>query len=331
MTLEPGEHSSSEAFQLSEEARQEGLAILNAEDESAEGAPAVLAVTDFYLKHGMEAEAHALLRRLVAGEPGNVEASRRLASLESRAPTGDAAADPEIEVVQSDQPEGSEGSAIFRAFFEELELHEKSGRKGAGISRDMAGAEQRFLDSTGELEAGRISGDSVPGSEAPPSIQMQVHPEASRLADRSPEICAAHYQLGIAYREMGLLDDAIAEFRRSAADEQAALRACNMVGLCLLAKGDAEAAIHELGRGLSIVGRPAEEYHGVKYDLATAYQVIGQLNVAGAILRDLHIESPSFRDVESRLREFEGRLAQGPGLSGGPQGTIDAGQQTRSG
>jgi hypothetical protein len=259
-----------------------------------------------------------------------VEASRRLTALESMALTGDAAADPEIEVIQSDQLGGSEGSAILRAFFEELELQEKSGGKGTGIPQDMAEPELAFLDPMGELEAGRVSGDSVPGSEAPPSIQMQAHPDAAQPADRSPEICAAHYQLGIAYREMGLLDDAIAEFRRSAADEDLTLRACNMVGLCLLAKGNAEAAIHELGRGLSIVGRPAEEYHGVKYDLATAYELIGQLNIAGEILRDVQAESPSFRDVKSRLREFEGRLAQSAGLSSGPEGTIDARQQTPS-
>jgi tetratricopeptide (TPR) repeat protein len=331
LTLEPGERSSSETFRLSGEAEHEGLMVLNAKDESAGGASTALAVTDFYLKHGMEAEARALLRRLVASVPGNVEASRRLTALESMALTGGAAADPEIEVVQSDQLGGSDGAAIFRAFFEELELHGKSGGKGTGIPQGMAEAEQGFLDPMGEQEAGQISGDSVPGSEAPPSMQMQAHHDAAQSADRSPEICAAHYQLGIAYREMGLLDDAIAEFRRSAADEQLTLRACNMVGLCLLANGDAEAAIHELGRGLSIVGRPAEEYHGVKYDLAIAYQSIGQSNIAGAILRDVHTESPSFRDVESRLREFEGRLAQGAGLSSGPKGTIDAAKQTPSG
>jgi tetratricopeptide (TPR) repeat protein len=245
-----------EILQILEEADQEDRTVLRTRDESAEGSPAPLGTIEHYLDQGMEAEARALLRRLVASEPGNVEAARRLSLLESEALTDGAAGPPETTGVQSDD----------------------------------------------------------------------IHP-----IDRSPETCEAHYRLGVAYREMGLLDDAIAEFRRSAADDRLTLPACNMVGLCLLAKGVTEAAIHELGRGLSMVGRPVEEYHGIKYDLATAYQSIGDLTTAVAILRDLRTENPSFRDVKSRVRELEGRLADGTDLSAATEGNGDAARQTQSG
>jgi hypothetical protein len=130
---------------------------------------------------------------------------------------------------------------------------------------------------------------------------------------------------------MGLLDDAVAEFRRSAADERLTLQACNMVGLCLLARGDAEAAIHELGKALSIVGHPAEAYRALKYDLATAHRAVGNLGTAVAILRDLQAECPSFRETESRLREIEGQLARGPAQSGTEKRNVNEVRQTPSG
>ncbi|MGH7412056.1 MAG: hypothetical protein ACREJ6_13485, partial [Candidatus Methylomirabilis sp.] len=155
-------------------------------------------------------------------------------------------------------------------------------------------------------------------------------PEGLRPVDRSPETCEAHYQLGMAYQEMGLLDDAIAEFRRSAIDERLRLPACNMVGLCLLAKGNVEAAIHELGMGLEIVGRPAEEYLGIKYDLATAYQSIGDLAAAEALFRELQTASASFRDVRSRLMKVQARMSQDAGRPAAPKGKTDATRHSRS-
>ena len=105
-----------------------------------------------------------------------------------------------------------------------------------------------------------------------------------------------------------------------------------MIGLCLLNKGGAEAAIYELQTGLSIAGRPAEEYDDIKYTLARAYQSIGDLRKAVAVLRELQTKRLSYvDDVKWRLRELEARLGQGTGLTGAPEGSVDAPQQTRSG
>lgn len=286
---------------------------------------------DAYLKQGNEAEARALLRRLVASEPGNVEAIGRLESLESKALAEGAAVAPEIEVLQPGHLGRPEGSPILGTLLAELEPKGESGKEGTGVHQGEVESGRGFANQIVEPHGGPLPWESAPGSVATPVDQVQADSDAIPSADRSPETCEAHYQLGIAYREMGLLDDAIAEFRRAAADEQLTLRACNMVGLCLLAKGNAEAAIHELGGGLSVRGRPPEEYHAIKYDLATAYQTIGYLNIAVAILRDLQGENPSFRDAKARVRELEGRLAQEGGLSGSPERSVDAAPQTQSG
>jgi hypothetical protein len=69
-----------------------------------------------------------------------------------------------------------------------------------------------------------------------------------------------------------------------------------MVGRCFLDRGDAEAAIHELDKGLLTAGRPAEEYFSIKSNLATAYQAIGDLKGAVTVLRELQTERPSDLD-----------------------------------
>lgn len=313
-----------------EDTEQENLLILRAGEESVGGVPATLAIVDFYLKQGMEAEARALLRRLVAADPGNSETSRQLESLESKALTEGAPAAPEIELIQLDLLEGMESSAPFGVSSIGLEDAGESGDECAGVSQARETDEKEYVNLIAKLEQGLLVA-SDPWVLQSTSDQDVPHPDADHPIDRSPETCEAHYQLGMAYRELGLVDEAIEEFRRSAADERLTLLACDMVGLCLLAKGDAEAAIHELNKGLSLAGRSVEEYRGIKYSLATAHQSIGDLEMAASILRDLEAESPSFRDVKDRLRKLRENLGLGGSLSTLPEGSLDATRPTRSG
>jgi tetratricopeptide (TPR) repeat protein len=314
-----------------EDTGQGNLLILRAEEASVGGVPAALAIVDFYLKQGMEAEARALLRRLVAADPGNSEASRQLESLESKALTEGAPVAPEIEVIQLDLLEGMESSAPFGRSSMGLEdAGESAGEECAGVSQTRGTDEKEYVNLMAKLEQGLLVGSDRWVFQST-SDQDVPHPDADHPIDRSPETCEAHYQLGMAYRELGLVDEAIEEFRRSAVDERLTLLACDMVGLCLLAKGDAEAAIHQLNKGLSMAGRPVEEYRGIKYSLATAHESIGDLETAASILRDLETESPSFRDVKDRLRKLRENLGLGGSLSTLPEGSLDATRQTRSG
>ena len=313
-----------------EDTGQGNLLILRAEEESVGGVPAALAIVDFYLKQGMEAEARALLRRLVAADPGNSEASRQLESLESKALTEGAPIAPEIEMIQLDLLEGVESSAPFGVSSVGLKDAGESGEEYAGVSQARGTDEKEYVSLMAKLEQGLLVG-SDPWVFQSTSDQDVPHPDADHPIDQSPETCKAHYQLGMAYRELGLVDEAIEEFRRSAADARFTLLACDMIGLCLLAKGDAEAAIHQLNRGLSMAGRPVEEYRGIKYSLATAHESIGDLEMAASILRDLEAESPSFRDAKDRLKKLRENLGLGGSLSTLPEGSLDATRQTRSG
>ncbi len=113
------------------------------------------------------------------------------------------------------------------------------------------------------------------------------------------------YNLGIAYKEMGLLDEAIAEFQLAAKDEVRSLECCSMLGLCFMEKGMPDIAIKWFSKGLAIPGRREEEYHGLRYDLAQAYEAAGQPERALELYMEIFRENIKFRDVQERVKELQ--------------------------
>ena len=117
-----------------------------------------------------------------------------------------------------------------------------------------------------------------------------------------------HYNLGIAYREMELYDEAIQEFRLAARDPGRTLACAGLLGLCYVAKRDAGAAIREFRAGLDVRGHPSESYYGLRYDLGVAYETNGDLERALETFEALQADDERFRDVSVRVQELRERL-----------------------
>src|SRR5205823_423742 len=98
---------------------------------------------------------------------------------------------------------------------------------------------------------------------------------------------ASHYDLGVAFREMGLVDEAIAEFQRAARAPASALRSREALGQCFLDRGSPDLAIGVLERALDEATSGASAVDevallGVVYLLGEAYARIGQHKPARA-------------------------------------------------
>jgi len=125
------------------------------------------------------------------------------------------------------------------------------------------------------------------------------------------------YQMGLAYREMGLLDQAVEEFQ--AAANMAApgdgtpryLRCCNMLGHCFMEKGMPRPAALWFKRGLAAPGHTEDEYQAMRYDLATAYEQLGDNDRAIEILSEVYAIDVSYRSVAERLRELQKTVNRG--------------------
>jgi tetratricopeptide (TPR) repeat protein len=117
------------------------------------------------------------------------------------------------------------------------------------------------------------------------------------------------YNLGIAYKEMGLIDEAIAEFQLAAKDQNRMLECSSMLGICFMEKGMPKLAVKWFDKGLKAPGRTEEEYSALRYDLATAHEAAGESEAALSLFTDLYGQDANFRDVAAKVREL--RAARG--------------------
>ncbi len=78
-------------------------------------------------------------------------------------------------------------------------------------------------------------------------------------ANVDEEDFASHYDLGVAYKEMGLVDEAIAEFQKSLRGDAHRVRSYEALGQCFVEKGQHEVALTLLQRAIETTrrGRPA--------------------------------------------------------------------------
>ncbi len=122
----------------------------------------------------------------------------------------------------------------------------------------------------------------------------------------SADDSATHYDLGIAYKEMGLLDDAISEFRTSLSGAASNKADCHlMIGLCYQEKGQQEQAIETYKKGLEIPGISGKEAVVFYYETGASYLSMGEKGLARAQFEKAQSMDPGFRDVQEKVAELK--------------------------
>lgn len=120
-----------------------------------------------------------------------------------------------------------------------------------------------------------------------------------------------HYNMGTAYKEMDLLDDAIREFQTAAGltligdGTPRYLQCCNMLGHCFMLKGLPRAAVLWFKKGLDSPGHGEEEYKAMRFELGAAYEQMGDFKRARDLFTEVYGMDVSYRDVGDKLRELE--------------------------
>jgi tetratricopeptide (TPR) repeat protein len=122
----------------------------------------------------------------------------------------------------------------------------------------------------------------------------------------SPTDYDTHFNLGIAYREMGLLDEAIGEFQLASKDARYLVLCCSMLGLCFLDKGMPELAVKWYQRALEFPGIGEDDSLGMRYDLGNTYMALGDWETAYQTFVDLYGMNAEYRDVQAKLEELGG-------------------------
>jgi pilus assembly protein FimV len=116
-----------------------------------------------------------------------------------------------------------------------------------------------------------------------------------------------HYNLGIAFREMGLLEEAIGEFQKVAqANDRGrafryAMQCCTLLGLAFMEKGQPSIAAIWYDRALQTPGIDGESKLALRYDLGVAQESAGDLDAALKSFSQVYAVNIDYRDVAERI------------------------------
>jgi pilus assembly protein FimV len=171
---------------------------------------------------------------------------------------------------------------------------------------------EEFFDLASELrdELSSITVPAQPVTSADDQSLDDIFEEFKKGVEQqvAKEDAGTHYNLGVAYKEMGLLDDAIGEFTLTPDGDPKFVQSRHLLGLCYMAKGEYHKAITEIQKALNhseSSGGKQQEWIGMHYDLGLAYQ--GAANGEGALAQFqwVHDAKPGYRDADAKLAELK--------------------------
>ncbi len=115
-----------------------------------------------------------------------------------------------------------------------------------------------------------------------------------------------HFDLGIAYKEMGLLPDARREFQVAMADPRRRCLCWTMIGLIYMEEGQPRDAIEAFQSGLESPEKTADEAVGLHYELGLACETAGLTDQARLHYEYVFQREPDFRETGQRLQRLGG-------------------------
>jgi tetratricopeptide (TPR) repeat protein len=174
-------------------------------------------------------------------------------------------------------------------------------------SEELFADEEQYIDLAKELEAELAAEEAMveeaTGRGKGEAILEEVFREFQKGVEEqlSEEDADTHFNLGIAYREMGLLPEAIREFQVASRDTAYFVESCSNIGVCYQEQGMWSEAAEWYQKALVAPDISAEARQGLRYDLAAAYQSAGDVDQAAGIFEEIAASNPSYRDVADRL------------------------------
>ncbi|CAM2066948.1 Tetratricopeptide repeat protein [Sulfidibacter corallicola] len=199
------------------------------------------------------------------------------------------------EVAAHTSRDGSHGLAISKtSTTSEAPTHNLLD-KDTGFFDLAAELSEELFDDSGEI-------NDKTGQEEIQSVE-ELFEEFKKGVDEqiSEDDFETHYDLGIAYKEMGLLEEAINEFRRAEKDRGRYLECATLIGNCLIELGRTEDSIEHFEHAITANSLTDEERIALEYECALAYQGLGELEKALALFMKIKEVESNYRDLESRI------------------------------
>jgi len=172
-----------------------------------------------------------------------------------------------------------------------------------------------------KIESGVPAASAPNGADAVPAatieslnelaeVFQEFRSELGELTDEDEDL-ETHYNLGIAYREMGLLDEAIGEFQKVAKAVQKgkpfayAMNCATLLALSFIDKGEPKIASLWYQRALETPRLDQETVLALRYDLGVALDLAGESSAALDSFRQVYAMNIDYRDVADRIATLQ--------------------------
>jgi tetratricopeptide (TPR) repeat protein len=140
-------------------------------------------------------------------------------------------------------------------------------------------------------------------------VFTQMRDEAAQMPDE--EAAAEQFGLAVTYKDLGMVDEAIAALQEAARSPRQRFEAASMLGGLLLERKDAAGAIRWFERAAEVPPPSADAGNALLYDLADALEKGGEHARALALFVELEAESGGYRDVAHRIDRLSKVQAKG--------------------
>lgn len=142
--------------------------------------------------------------------------------------------------------------------------------------------------------------DSYYGSQ---ELQKESEPKLKvQQADKEAEM---HYHLGIAYKEMELLDYAISEFELASLSSSRKFDCYIMLGECYMEKGDYKRSIDYYKKASEIKGLPSDKLARLHFNLGLAYEANGMVSEAISTFNQVLKFDHSFSEAQEKIKKLQ--------------------------
>ncbi len=214
--------------------------------------------------------------------------------------------------------------AVYRQVLA-LDPDNEAASTALGLERESMEAEMaRATDEDGFVDLGRLILDDdgeattrffveakTPSGDENEDFRLMLSQFKEKVAESlAADDHVAHYDLGTAFKEMGLLDEAVTEFQKAIRASHTYLPAYEMLGQCFLEMGQNDIAVRSLERALNIPTQVEDDLLGIYYYLGKAHETTGNSTAAREFYEKVFALDINFRDVTDRLRDLREALTQ---------------------
>jgi tetratricopeptide (TPR) repeat protein len=195
---------------------------------------------------------------------------------------------------------------------------------GGNMLGDLAGDLASSLEGLAEPEpppaappvSAKPAAGAPPSAEAPSPLsgllEEMGEPASAAAQQDDPE---THYNLGVAFREMSLLDEAIGEFQKVVKGAGKGkyppnfLQACSLLAVCFMEKQMPTVAAKWYQRALETPDLDDEATMALEYDLGVAYEQAGDVRTALEKFTEVYSQNIDYRDVAEKIRVLQQKVS----------------------